>query len=224
GALGTPEHPRILLDLSVEALLEARRRLAHGDGQPIVPTEYVRGNGRTLPFLPGSFGQVVLLGNAVGFAGSGAEELLASVARSLAPGGSVLLEFVAGPGERSNYLHRLPPGALRRLLAAPPRAVLPRVVREGFRAFEPARKGSGAFRRFSIDAQGSLLQRVGWRVEERIAVAPSLGQDPGQLQAIWSDPRAWENFLQVEEAVGRGPDRWPGAAALLVAARADRSI
>lgn len=223
-ALGAPDHRRVLVDLSIEALVQARRRLNAGPKPTEVPTEFLLGNGRALPFVGGSFGQVVLLGNALGFAGPMAEDLLASVARILTPGGSVLLEIVAGPGERSNYLHRLPPGALRRLLTAPPRAVVPRVHREGFRPFEAQRKGASVFRRFAPEEQEVLFKGVGWRIEERIAVAPALGQDPTQLQAVRNDPRAWENLLQVEEAVGHDSARWPRAAALLVAARADRSI
>ncbi len=222
GALGAPDHSRILLDLSREALVAARSRLEAAGETERVPTDLLRGNGRNPPFRSGSFGQVVLLGNTLGFAGPGAEALLRAVDRCLAPGGSVLLEIVAGPGERSNYLHRLPPGALRRLLAAPTRALVPRVLREGFRPLESARRS--AFRRFSVAEQDALLGSFGWRLEERLAVAPALGHDPDQLRAIWEDPRAREKLLLVEEAVGGEPGRWPRASALLVAARADRAI
>ncbi|MGI0052982.1 MAG: class I SAM-dependent methyltransferase [Thermoplasmata archaeon] len=223
-AIGEPDHPRILLDLSREALGQARRRLSGPEGGGSVPSEFVRGNGRRPPFRSGRFAQVVLLGNTVGFAGPHAEELLQAADRCLAPGGELLIELVAGTGEQSVYLRRLPLGALARLMAAPPAAIVPRVRREGFRPTEERRRPSGSFHRFPPAELERLASRMGWTIEERIAVAPALGQAPDRLEAIGSGVRVQAHLLAVEEELGRDPARWSRAAALLLAARRDRGI
>ncbi len=175
------------------------------------------------PFRPGSFHRVGLLGNVLGFAEEDAPKLLTRAARLVGAGGSILVEFVSGPGERSRYLHRLPTGAVARLLAAPLRAIEPRVVREGFDTVRPERARESRFRRFPTSEVEALLRWEGLIVRETLAVAPCLGNDPSKLTEVRNSPAAWERLLELEEGIGGRPERRGSAAALLIAAvRAER--
>ena len=217
--VGDREHPRVLADLALEALRQARRRLAEAPAPPAGTTHLVRADARDLPFRSESFSLVVLMGNVLGFAGPDAERCLAGAIDRLRPGGELLLELVAGGGERSRYLHRLPVGAVRRLLAAPPSAVLPRIAREGFAPGAPGRAEAKPFRRVPWPGWGTRLERAGLESTEVLAVAPATGSEPELVEAVRADDRAWRHLLEIEEAVGRSPARHPSAAALLVAVR-----
>lgn len=217
-ALGPSESPRVLLDLAQLALLEARnraRRIRRTRG----PWGLVRGDARAPPLRPGRFGTVALLGNVVGFAESDAGTILRSAARLLRSDGTLLLEYVAGPGEHSVYLHRLPPTACRRTVRGPRAWLLAKVRSEGF-APDPPRKisGGGAFRRLRADRVDAWLASEGLEVAERLAVAPATGSEPERVEAIRADAEAWSRLLALEESLGRDTDRQPGAAAVLVAA------
>ncbi|MGA7860841.1 MAG: class I SAM-dependent methyltransferase, partial [Thermoplasmata archaeon] len=111
-----------LLELS-RAMLERIQADPAGRGLPGL--DLVQGDAVTPPFRSGKFHRVAMLGNVLGFAESDAPALLSRTAALVGPGGELLIEFVAGPGERSRYLHRLPAGAIARLLVAPVRAVQP---------------------------------------------------------------------------------------------------
>jgi len=204
----------VLLDLSDEMLVAARSRTA---GRPDPPA-LVRGDGTRSPLRPGRFAQVVALGNPLGFAAEGSEALFESLRSLVAAGGTLVLEIVCGPGERSRYLARLPPGAIRRLLAAPVNLVRTRAEREGFRR-EPreARSGSG-FRRHDPAEVLNALAADGFGAAEVLCVAPALGADAERIAAVRPDPSAWLRLLELEEQIGRSPGRHPAAAALLIAA------
>ncbi len=210
--VGHPEDRRVLLDLS-RSMLE-RARAVSGVGR----LRLVQGDAVRPPLRPGSFHQVVALGNLVGFAGEEALELVGALAGLVAPGGTLVLETVAGGGERSRYLHRLPPGAVARLLHAPVRAVQPRVEREGFVPLRWEVRGSSGFLRLGPTAVRDRLAQAGLRVVEVLAVAPLLGSDAARIPRPGDDPVAWSHLLELEEAVGRAPARQERAAALLVAA------
>jgi SAM-dependent methyltransferase len=213
--VGGPAARRVLVDLSLEMLREARRRL-RGTGSITL----LRADGASAPLRPGRFSEVVVLGNPIGFAGDRAEETLAGVGALVAPGGVLLLESVAGSGERSRYLSRLPPGAVHRLLAAPANLIRARVEREGYRPEATASPARAApFRRIPPTALLRSLEAGGLHVEETIAVAPGLGADAERISAVRPDPSAWRRLLELEELLGRAPARWDRAAALLVAAR-----
>jgi hypothetical protein len=140
-----------------------------------------------------------------------------SVAELVAPQGVLLLEIVAGPGEHSQYLSRLPRRSLTRLLRAPTHAVIARADREGFVA-EPSRKQeTGGFRRFDPQTLGGRFRSKGWEVRETIAVAPALGAVPAAVDAVRPDPKAWAHLIELEEIVGARPERWRRAAAVLLA-------
>jgi SAM-dependent methyltransferase len=218
GDLGNgPAERRVALDIGREMLELLEDRWPRGAGVPSAP-ERVRADAVRPPFLDQAFGLVAALGNLVGFAGRESGDALRRLARLVTPGGTLLVEIAPGPGERSQYLARLPPTSVARLLRSPVRAVLPRVGREGFRT-EPARKSApGEFRRFTVEAVHASLGAEGFRVDETVAVAPMLGPDPARIAAVASDATSWNHLLDAEEAVGRLPARWPTSAAVLIAA------
>ena len=212
-SLGDRPSGRVLMDVSREMLLSARRTLS---GQR-VSGELVLADARSPPLRAGRFTTVAALGNPVGFAEEDAGVVLTQILSLVAEGGMLLLEVVCGPGERSRYLARLPPGALRRLLAAPVNLVVARAEREGFRR-EVARAGSSGFRRFPPKELIDRLVQAGFEVRETLAVAPAVGSDPERVAAVRPDPLAWLHLLEAEEKMGRSPARHASAAALLVAA------
>jgi hypothetical protein len=208
----------VLVDLSLEMLRKARDTWPLGPDLPVFPG-FVRGDGTHPPVRPAAFTQVVALGNPLGFSGEAADQFLTAVLGLLRPGGTVLLETVAGGGERSRYLSRLPPNAVQRLLLAPLPLVRPRLEREGFVPLgDPANDRHG-FRRFGAAELIPELARRGFETTEVVAVAPSLGADPERIAAVHAEPAAWARLMDLEEAVGHTPARQRTAAALLVAAR-----
>ena len=214
--LGREGTRAIALDFSLGSLAYLTEKWPRGADAP-PPPDRVRADGARPPFLPESFGTVAVLGNSLGFAGASSDSVLASAGALVAPGGRLLLEVAPGPGERSNYLARLPAKAVSRLLRAPVRAVLPRVLREGFRAEAVRKAVPGPFRRIAADQLGDRLGSQGWRVLETVAVAPTLGPDAERIASTRADPRAWDHLLELEEEVGRDPRRWTLAASVLLA-------
>lgn len=186
-------------------------------GAPDAP-DLVLGDGVRPPFGERSFDLVAALGNLLGFAGAESDRLLESLTALLAGGGTLLLEIAPGPGERSRYLRRLPPRSVARLMRAPPRAVATRVEREGFIEETRRKAEPGDFRRVGVEALQERLVGKGFHVEEVIAVAPALGPDATRAAEVARDPKAWTHLLEVEELLGRSPDRWASSAAVLVAA------
>lgn len=200
------------LDLSVEMLRRVER-------QGRTPPELVRGDGVSPPFRPGAFGEVVVLGNALGFAGSESDRLLVAAGDLVGPGGSLILEIVAGAGERARYLCRLPASSLGRLFRVPTPALVARVDREGFALDPPRKSDPGTFRRYIPDELKEMMTRRGWWIEETMAVAPALGGDRERLEGVAPDPLAWAHLLELEESVGHREERTRRAAAVLVAVR-----
>ncbi|MCI4323126.1 MAG: class I SAM-dependent methyltransferase [Thermoplasmata archaeon] len=220
--IGDRDHPRVLFDLSDRMLHRAAETLDGAEpGERSVPTEFVRGDATRLPFRDDRFSGVVALGNVVGFGGERASTILQELVRCASPdGGIVVLEFAVGAGERAEYLHRLPPGAVRRLLRSPVRALHPRVHLQPFRPFAPVEKANPSeFQRWSLAQIESRLADHRLEVIERLAVAPCLGADPERAAGVQQDPVAWSHLLELEEAVGREPERLRRASALLIAAR-----
>ena len=214
GLIGHGEDRVAVLELS-RAMLE-RIRTGPGVGPGSV-FDLVQGDAVAPPFRPAQFHRVALLGNVLGFAEADAQELLMRSSALVSPGGQLLIEFVAGPGERSRYLHRLPAGAIARLLAAPVRAIQPRVEREGFDRIREKQTGGRHFRRIQPSVIEADLRAAGFVIRETIAVAPCLGNDASKLAAIRGAPTAWAHLLEIEEAIGREPERQTDAAAILLA-------
>lgn len=214
-----PEPGRIVaIDLSGEMLLGARRRFEESPAGTERPAALVRGDLAVPPFRPGGFGTVALLGNGLGFAGTLGGGMLDAVEQLVEPSGLLLIEIAPGSGERSRYLARLPPSTIGRLMAAPVPLLSARVSSEGFRG-EPRRHVERGFRRWTAAEVHERFRREGWTVEETCAVAPCLGPDPERLAQVRAGTKAWDHLLELEEALGRRPERWPSAAAVLVAVR-----
>ena len=216
--IGGPAARRVALDVSHE-MLELAASAWVADGRTGRLPDRVVGIAERPPLRTARWSEVVVLGNTLGFAGPNADRLLNQAVGLVAPGGSLLVEAAPAPGERSIYLERLPPSAVARLLRSPVRAVISRVVREGFKADAPRHRTPRSFRRFSASELREHLSTAEWEVTETMAVAPALGADARRVEAVRGDPKAWSHLLELEEEVGRRPDRWAGAAAVLVAAR-----
>jgi SAM-dependent methyltransferase len=184
----------------------------------------VRGDAARPPLRPASCSGVAVLGNLVGFSEERSTDVFRAAASLVSPGGSLLVEVAPGTGERSRYLGRLPAGSVARLLRAPPRAVLPRIRREGFVPERPRKSEEGPFARVSVPEAIAILEECGLRPEEVLAVAPALGADAERVERVRADPKAWEHLLQIEEELGHDAGRWPGAAAVVIAARRERTI
>ncbi len=216
GRVGTPGSRHVALDLS-RKMLEQSAGEGRGEEAP-VRSDRVVGDGLHPPFEDGHFGTVAVLGNTLGFEGDAGPGLLVAAERLVGAGGVLIVEIAPGAGERSRYLGRLPAGAVRRLVAAPAGAVAPRVQREGYAA-EPVRHRSTTFRRWTVGELRRRWESTGWAIRETMAVAPALGADPERLSAVAADPKAWSRLTELEELLGREPERWRRAAAVLVAAR-----
>ncbi|MGB7124770.1 MAG: class I SAM-dependent methyltransferase [Thermoplasmata archaeon] len=219
GLLGSPSATRrIALDIGRGMLQELPVRWrATARASPL--PDRVRADASCPPFENGSFGIVAALGNIAGFEGAESDRFLDSLVSLVAPGGMLLLEVAPGPGERSRYLHRLPAGSVARLLRSPPGVVVLRTTHEGFTEEPPRRSSPGEFRRIDPVELRVRLERAGFRVVETVAVAPALGADAARAAAVRPDAKAWDHLLAVEETIGSSPDRWPRAAAVLLAAR-----
>jgi methyltransferase family protein len=213
--VGHPDDRVLLLELSRAMLGRIRNPSTSLESFRL---DLVQGDAVLPPLRPRRFHSVVLLGNVLGFAEEQAVELLARMADLVAPGGELLLEFAPGPGERSKYMHRLPPGAVARLLAAPVRAVQPRVEREGFERIRPRSGGGRHFRRLKVSQVRSHLGDLGLDAQEILSVAPCLGNDPSRLTIARTVPLSWAHLLELEESVGRLPSRHDEAAAILLSA------
>ncbi len=209
---------RVALDISREMLnLLPQAWLASGSSDPA--PDRVLGDALHSPFEHHRWAEVVVFGNTLGFAGKGADRLLGEAEELVAPGGVLVIEIAPAPGERSRYLARLPPSSVARLLRSPIRAVLARLDREGFRTEPPRHATPESFRRFTVREVQDRLLRTGWQVTETVAVSPALGPDPLRVAAARTDPKAWPHLLNLEEEVGRRPERWVEAAAVLLSAR-----
>lgn len=220
--VGTEACRRVALDISREMVRLVPTGWVASGASGAVP-DCVLGDALRPPFAPQVWAEAAVLGNTVGFAGSGAERLFREASNLAAAGGVFVVEVAPAAGERSLYLARLPVSSLARLFRSPVRAVLNRLDREGFRA-EPARHATEAsFQRMSAPSVHERLEASGFAIEETMAVAPALGPDAARIAAVRADPKAWSHLLELEEEVGRRPERWARAAAVVVAARRSAS-
>ena len=105
------------------------------------------------------------------------------------------------------------------MLRSPVRAVVHLLDREGFRPESPRHATDESFSRFSAGTVHEALEADGFVVEETMAVAPVLGPNPERIASTRADAKAWPHLLELEEEIGRRPERWVPAAAVLVSAR-----
>lgn len=216
--IGGERSRRIALDVSREMLNLIPDSWVSAGATGDLPYR-VRGNALRPPLERERCAEVVVLGNTLGFAGPQADGILDASESLVSPGGVLTIEIAPAPGERSNYLTRLPASSLARLLHAPARAILARLDREGFRPAAARRSPTKAFRRYSFSEIADRWHGAGWTIEEAMAVAPCLGPDGVRTATVRKDEDAWRRLLELEEDVGRRPERWTTAAALLLAAR-----
>ena len=219
--LGGPASPRVALDLSREMLALLGQGWRRHAGRRPLPHRVI-GNGARPPFASAAFAEVALLGNALGFSEAASDRLWAATLDLVAPGGTFVVEIAPGAGERSRYLARLPATSVARLLRSPIAAVRLRLAREGFAPEPTRRKDAGAFRRYTVAELSQRLAGAGWEVLEVSAVAPALGADAERIAAAERDSKAWAHLVELEEQLGRVPERWGSAAAVLIAARRPR--
>jgi SAM-dependent methyltransferase len=216
--VGGPGARRVQIDLSRE-MLRAAARTWGDDREPKGRPERIEADGVHPPFRPRNFSEVVVLGNAVGFAGEAAEPMVDGLLELVRPGGIVIFETSPGPGTRSRYLRRLPVGAVRRILPSPLRLLSRRIVEEGFDGLPETRAREHGFRRMGPPQMLGRLTRAGFTVRESTAVAAALGSEPERLEALQRDAAAWPRLVEIEEALGHDPDLQRQAAAWLVAAQ-----
>ena len=203
---------RVALDLSVEMLRKVER-------QGRAPPELVRGDGVHPPFRRGGFQEVVVLGNALGFAGAEADLLWVAAGELVAPGGCLILEIVAGAGERARYLCRLPPSSLDRLFRSPVSALVARVDREGFALDPPRRSDPGSFRRYPRMSSRKRSSAGAGGSRNRWPSSPALGSDRERVEGVATDPVAWDHLVELEEIFGHREERTRRAIAVLLAVR-----
>jgi SAM-dependent methyltransferase len=195
GSAGTR---RVAIDLSGEML----RALAPHWTTPEDLPHLALADGLASPFHDRAFTEVVVLGNAVGFAGDRALDLVDRCAALVSPGGFLLVETAPGVPTTSRYLARLPPSAMVRLLRSPPRAFLRRLEPEGFLDTELPDRTRHGFRPLGEVEVRERLGPQGFEVVESVAVAPGLGAEPERLELVRADPVAWRRLIELEELLG----------------------
>ncbi len=211
-SIGAPTARVVLIDLSRGMLERAR-----GDQAPFGVSRYdfLRADGLSLPVRPGSVSAVVVLGNLLGLSPDPLPRALEPLARTLVPGGRLIVEIVPGRGEVPVYLRQLPPSALPHALRAPIRQLHDRVAAEGFdphRGALPSRRSG--FVRHRVEELDDALAPTCFRIEA-MAVAPLLGFLPEHVTAARQRATDWAKLLVAEERAGRDPARWSHAGALL---------
>lgn len=216
--IGGPRTRKVALDVSAEMLSLLPRTWPEGERRGAMP-DRVRADAVRPPFAKGTFSEVVVMGNTLGFAGRFAGRLLEEAEQLVRPSGVLVVEIAPASGERSQYLGRLPASSLARLFRSPLAAILGRLDREPFRREPPRHATPRTFRRMAAEELGERLRAGGWEVREMMAVAPALGPDAERIAALRPDPKSWGRLLDLEEEVGHRPGRWPEAAAVLVGAR-----
>lgn len=216
GHIGGEQSRRVLLDLS-DVMLRRAAAQPPGPAASRFPPDPLKGDGFRPPVRDAAFEEVAALGNVLGFAPEPFPLSLQRLARLATPHGRLLLEIMPGTGERSRYLARLPPRAVGRLLRSPVGAVRPRIEREGFAPVAGREGTDHGFRRWDVAQIVHALSPTGWALREAMAVAPALGSDAERISEARPDPRAWSHLLEIEEGIGRLPERWARCAAMMLA-------
>lgn len=219
--LGGRGRKLVLLDLSPAMLRAARDR-----GRKLPPARrpraYLRGAAEGLRMLrPRSMDAVVLLGT-FGFFGRDVAPVLDGVRRALRPGGLLVLEAVSPTGATTEVFPPRPDLAVR-ILHAPRTHYLWRVLREGYQPYDPAHLANWEFGFWRPSILLPHLERHGFRVVERMSVAPITGNQPRLVRHLRRDPRAWRTLLQLEEEAGHFDEMLGGGPVWLIAAHTVRT-
>jgi ubiquinone/menaquinone biosynthesis C-methylase UbiE len=209
--------PVALLDLSRPMLRAARsafRRVSLGNR----PFAYVQGAAEGLRmFRDSTFGAVVIVG-LFGFFARDGDLVLEGAARALRPGGTLVVETQSATGAVSEIFPRSPSGA-RAILRSPERFYLERIFREGYQPYDPEHFANWEYRFWRPDEIVRSLETHGFRVVDRMSIAPMLGAQPRLLAQMAQDRAAWPHALEYEERAGRRPECLGIGFGLLTSAR-----
>jgi SAM-dependent methyltransferase len=197
----------IAVDLSVPMLRALRRRQAVR--LRVSRLRRVRGAGELLPFRDGAFRATVALGNLLGFSASDGGRLLSEMARVTRPGGVLILDVASPVGATTDFLEmasrrRLLP----RVLRDPEYYFLNKVVRSADRTrqpYAPKRWGFFEFDFYTAAGADRALSAAGFRVIDRMALAPISAYRVRLTRIARRERRTWQNLLAVEERAGRRP-------------------
>ncbi|HYA53990.1 MAG TPA: class I SAM-dependent methyltransferase [Thermoplasmata archaeon] len=197
----------VAVDLSLPMLRALSRRQAVRS--KAARLRRVRGAGELLPFRAGAFRASVALGNILGFSAGDGERLLSELARVTHPGGLLILDVASPVGATTDFLSM---AAHRRLLSKvlrdPEFYFLNRVLGPSDRTrqpYAPERWGYFEFDFYTAAGAERALAAAGFRVIDRMALAP-ISAYRGRLTTIARrERRTWRNLLAVEERAGRRP-------------------
>ncbi len=206
----------VLLDLSRPMLRASRATLRRGRGSAAHRVHYVRGAAELLPFAPGEFGSVVLVG-VFGFLAHDGAATLREAARVLRPGGRVVVETQSLTQAIGSLLPGAP-AAARRILRTPRTHHLRRILDRGDQPLDPAHLANWEFRYWRPAEIEAAVRAAGFEPIDRLSVGAALGLHETVLRAVRRDRRAWRNLLETEEQVGRWPEIAGGGATFLLAA------
>ena len=195
------------VDLSTPMLRSLGRRMADQPRAGFL--RRVRGAGEHLPFRAGAFRAAVAYGNILGFSGRGGEQLLAELARVVRGGGVLVLDVASPVGSATEFLESAARQRfLLRILRDPAYYFLDGIVQSkerGHQPFAPPRMGFFEFDFYTARAAEGVLSASGFRVVDRMAVAPMVAFRDRLTTLARRDPVAWENLIRLEERVGRRP-------------------
>ncbi len=212
--------PTVLLDLSRPMLRAARSHLRR-QGLATRPWGYVLGAAEDFrPFHEGSFGAVVIVG-LFGFFSHDGERLLGAAFRLLRPGGYLLVEGV-GPSNATFEIFPTASANARQIYREPDRFHFWSVIRNGYQPFDPEHFAPWEFRFWRAPQLTRALEREGFEVVERMALAPTLGNQPEALRVYHRDAKAWNTLLLGEEEVGHWEECLGVGPTYLIAARRPR--
>lgn len=191
----------VLIDVSREALQEARQRLS--TRLPGTPLSYVRADAVRLPTRRRSVGTITLMGNVLGFSDDDADEVLREAAGCLAPGGRLILETYTPVHQGPS----LPPpedtAEWRRLLEGDPKETWDRLARRSW-VRRPPREVSPSFAAWSPGRVIRRLRAEGLVLQDRSVAAPLTGDQPSVVEALTlRSPSSLEKLVKLEETAGR---------------------
>lgn len=208
----------ILADLSRPVLLSNRRRTRRPADRR--RTSWVRAAGEHLPLRDRSVDTVVLLGNIVSMAADDGPQLLAELRRVCRPGALLLADFASPAAATQEFFYvaarrRLLP----RILRDPSRYFLDRVLATGRQPYAPHRLARWEFQFYTVDSATAALRTAGFRVVDRMSVAPITSFQESVARIARRERATWETLLRIEEQVGRRTGALEIGHGFLVAAR-----
>ncbi|HYB79135.1 MAG TPA: class I SAM-dependent methyltransferase [Thermoplasmata archaeon] len=197
----------VAVDLSRPMLDSLGRRAARWPW--VSALRRVCGAGEHLPFRKGAFRAAVAYGNILGFSGRGGEQLLAELARVLRAGGWLLLDVASPVGAATEFLESAARQRfLLRILRDPAYYFLDGIVQSkqrGHQPYAPKRMGYFEFDFYTARGAEEILSANGFRLVDRMAIAP-IGAYRDRLTTLARRDRvAWRNLIKLEERVGRRP-------------------